>query len=172
MTTIVTTVSPAIAKKFARLADAEQLSHEQLAPRRDHAVRALGLEGAPEAQGRQAGRQKGHKSVRGRGVSTGAPGVTPGICRFCRCSHFNPCPEGCWWADRAETLCSACVDVDAAWRKVKLQQLPNMRRAFYRGFQAAQWQTEAQPAKNPYQPGRTALYWQIGFTAGEKALAA
>jgi len=98
-------------------------------------------------------------------------GDRAGVCRFCRCTHFNPCPEGCWWADRAQTLCSGCADVDAAWRRVRLQKLPNMRRAFARGFEAARWATEPARPKNPYRPGRTALYWQLGFTAGEKACA-
>lgn len=36
-----------------------------------------------------------------------------GRCRWCGCTHDKPCPEGCWWANRAQTLCSACVSLDA-----------------------------------------------------------
>lgn len=32
----------------------------------------------------------------------------PGTCRVCGCTHHQPCLEGCAWADRAQTLCSAC----------------------------------------------------------------
>jgi hypothetical protein len=38
--------------------------------------------------------------------------VTPGVCRWCRCSYYDPCEGGCGWANRAQTLCTACVDFD------------------------------------------------------------
>ncbi|HYM24944.1 MAG TPA: hypothetical protein VEU08_17125 [Vicinamibacterales bacterium] len=39
---------------------------------------------------------------------------TPGRCRWCRCTYNNPCAEGCAWANREQTLCTACVPLDAA----------------------------------------------------------
>jgi hypothetical protein len=100
--------------------------------------------------------------------------VRPGVCRFCGCSHFNPCPEGCWWADRAETLCSACTDIDKAWRTLHRQ--PGVRgdergrRAFTRGFRDAEWETEAKPIENPYVGGFRARYWRFGYGAGRQSL--
>lgn len=42
--------------------------------------------------------------------------LTPGICRWCRCTYENGCGIGCSWVDRAETLCSACEPLDRAMR--------------------------------------------------------
>lgn len=36
----------------------------------------------------------------------------PGRCRWCQCTHERPCPEGCGWANAAQTLCTACADFD------------------------------------------------------------
>lgn len=35
--------------------------------------------------------------------------ATQGKCRFCGCTHHDPCPEGCGWADKAHTLCTICA---------------------------------------------------------------
>jgi hypothetical protein len=35
-------------------------------------------------------------------------GVFPGVCRICRCTEDRACGTGCWWVDRACTLCSRC----------------------------------------------------------------
>jgi hypothetical protein len=40
--------------------------------------------------------------------------LTPGVCRWCRCTYDNPCANGCSWADRTQTLCSECVPLDKA----------------------------------------------------------
>ena len=42
--------------------------------------------------------------------------LTPGICRWCRCTYERPCANGCGWADRAQTLCTACVPLDKTLR--------------------------------------------------------
>jgi hypothetical protein len=36
----------------------------------------------------------------------------PGICRYCGCTDDYACEEGCWWVDKAHTVCSndACCD--------------------------------------------------------------
>jgi hypothetical protein len=57
-----------------------------------------------------------------------------GICQFCGCSHFNPCPQGCGWVNGDETLCTACTPVVKAWVRARLR--PVARRAFARGFVA------------------------------------
>jgi hypothetical protein len=36
----------------------------------------------------------------------------PGRCRWCGCTDEWGCALGCSWANRAHTLCSACVDLD------------------------------------------------------------
>lgn len=43
----------------------------------------------------------------------------PGRCRWCRCTYEEPCPIGCGWANREQTLCTACVDVDRAVRTAR-----------------------------------------------------
>ncbi len=45
--------------------------------------------------------------------------LTPGICRWCRCTYDNPCANGCAWADRAQTLCTECVPLDKAMETAK-----------------------------------------------------
>lgn len=69
-----------------------------------------------------------------------------GICAFCKCSYHNPCPAGCGWANRGQTLCTECTDIakafTAAARKVAgrmffpASTLRN-RHPFFRGYVAA-----------------------------------
>lgn len=40
--------------------------------------------------------------------------LTPGRCRWCRCTYERPCANGCGWADRTQTLCTECVPLDKA----------------------------------------------------------
>jgi hypothetical protein len=40
----------------------------------------------------------------------------PGVCRWCGCTYHDPCPPGCSWANRQQTLCSECVAFDTAMR--------------------------------------------------------
>jgi hypothetical protein len=37
---------------------------------------------------------------------------TPGKCRWCGCTYDRPCEGACGWANRRQTLCTACVTVD------------------------------------------------------------
>jgi hypothetical protein len=39
------------------------------------------------------------------------PGLTPGVCRYCRCTEQRACPNGCVWVDEERTLCSASACV-------------------------------------------------------------
>lgn len=55
-----------------------------------------------------------HQANARLGKQRGKPSLIPGICRWCRCTFTNPCANGCSWADRAQTLCSACVPLDKA----------------------------------------------------------
>lgn len=36
-----------------------------------------------------------------------------GICRYCSCTMYDPCGEGCSWADADETECTSCVEGEA-----------------------------------------------------------
>ena len=67
----------------------------------------------------------------------------PGKCRWCGCTFLEPCPEGCGWANVKQTLCTACVNVDREWRKLKTRR-PNMRRAFFRGYMVGSWDERAE----------------------------
>ena len=44
---------------------------------------------------------------------------TAGRCRWCRCTDTHGCANGCWWANDKHTLCSECVDLDAAMRSAR-----------------------------------------------------
>lgn len=35
-----------------------------------------------------------------------------GVCRYCNCSHYDPCAVGCAWLDEEETICTACLLTD------------------------------------------------------------
>lgn len=87
-----------------------------------------------------------------------------GRCRFCGCTQLNACPEGCWWINRAETVCSSCDDVEAAWRQQQCRP-PNMTRAFAHGYFEGLIETASNRKRNPYAPGRTARFWDRGHTA-------
>lgn len=92
-------------------------------------------------------------------------------CRWCRCTYFDPCPEGCGWANREHTLCTACVNVDREWRRLIIGKVPNMRRAFFRGYLVgANDERRADEGRsNPYTGGgRSLTYWKLGVKAGEK----
>jgi hypothetical protein len=43
----------------------------------------------------------------------------PGVCAWCGCTEERGCGAGCSWANRACTLCSACVDLVKALRTQK-----------------------------------------------------
>lgn len=47
---------------------------------------------------------------------------TPGRCRWCRCTYDEPCDVGCGWANREQTLCTACVPLDKAMKNVPGRQ--------------------------------------------------
>jgi len=53
-----------------------------------------------------------------KGNVTISVSLTPGICRWCRCTWENGCGIGCSWVDRTQTLCSACEALDQAMRTV------------------------------------------------------
>jgi hypothetical protein len=93
-----------------------------------------------------------------------------GTCRWCRCTYNNPCPQGCGWSDPEQTLCTACVDVEHAWQALELAKLPNMHRAFFRGYMAGADDERATERDNPNRRGgQTARYWDLGYQAGGAA---
>lgn len=44
---------------------------------------------------------------------------TPGRCRWCACRYEDPCEHPCGWANRAQTLCTGCVEVDRLVRSAR-----------------------------------------------------
>jgi len=100
---------------------------------------------------------------------------TPGRCHVCRCTHFYPCPGTCGWANRDQTLCTECVAIARAFRRLTCHP-QSMLRAFFRGYTAGADDERADvdavvvtPPRNPY-PGRPrARYWDLGFGAGMQA---
>lgn len=94
----------------------------------------------------------------------------PGVCRWCRCSHTDPCPAGCGWANAERTLCTACVDVDREWRHLKGAQPATAAYAFFRGFLVgAEDPRMFDLLGNPYPvEGRQSRYWALGKVAGAR----
>jgi hypothetical protein len=43
----------------------------------------------------------------------------PGRCRWCGCTEFAACPNGCAWANRKQTLCTECEHIDKLMRSRK-----------------------------------------------------
>lgn len=39
------------------------------------------------------------------------PSLLGGVCRACACSEYDPCPEGCGWAE--PDLCTSCAELAA-----------------------------------------------------------
>lgn len=110
-----------------------------------------------------------------------------GTCCFCGCSDFNPCPGGCGWSSREQTLCTECRDIQRAFvreaRKVGSERhLAGMRRSFFRGYTAGadderaidfglantNSRGERPLPPNPYEGSDRARWWKLGFTLGEK----
>lgn len=57
----------------------------------------------PEKKSAKANKKAGSvKRKRGR--------PRKGICRVCGCTETSPCPGGCAWTDKSQTLCTACED--------------------------------------------------------------
>lgn len=105
--------------------------------------------------------------------------VEPGRCRWCRCTYTRPCPEGCGWADRAQTLCTACVEIDKAWnqqmRRVatprEQRTLTAMRPAFFQGFLVGAGDERQSFMPKPYRDAKRRTWFTNGKTAGERWLA-
>jgi hypothetical protein len=99
-----------------------------------------------------------------------------GRCRFCRCTPRKACPGGCSWVNREESLCSSCIVVALAWEAIPVAHMPNMRRAFFRGWATGSGDARADGPVNPYSRGAhtpTWKYWEHGYTAatGRRAAA-
>jgi hypothetical protein len=43
---------------------------------------------------------------------TWQPGVRSGTCRYCACTEYMACEQGCTWVDGAQSICSACLIVE------------------------------------------------------------
>lgn len=101
-----------------------------------------------------------------------------GRCVFCGCTYMSPCPQGCGWQDRFQTVCTACVDVRNGWLKLPAKDSA-FRRSFFRGFAAAVDDERASERKNPYAVAQTLrarqnhrrLYWTAGYEFGLAAAA-
>lgn len=108
-----------------------------------------------------------------------------GICMFCGCSHFNPCPAGCSWANREQTVCTECTVIRNAFVRTvaaagRVANFAPMARAFFRGFVTGSGDERATDfttsryhktnATNPYGVrGRSAdrrRFWDLGFKRG------
>jgi hypothetical protein len=48
------------------------------------------------------------------------PAVESGVCFVCGCSEFDPCPEGCGWANAQQTLCTNPICLRTAKREARI----------------------------------------------------
>jgi hypothetical protein len=46
-----------------------------------------------------------------------------GICNICACTDEEGCAEGCAWADREHTLCTACKSLSITERAAKRDEV-------------------------------------------------
>lgn len=46
----------------------------------------------------------------------------PGVCRWCGCTEWDGCAIGCSWANAKRTLCSACVNLEQMFKRVKARR--------------------------------------------------
>lgn len=102
--------------------------------------------------------------------------LRPGVCRFCGCSDFNPCPSGCGWSDGGQMVCTECVPIAKAFGRLSSRgmSLDRMARAFARGFfVGADDERGIDAGRNPYatykgKPGERGRVWNLGVAAGHK----
>ncbi len=45
--------------------------------------------------------------------------LVPGRCRWCGCTEYRPCTNGCSWVERTFTLCSECASIDEAMQTAR-----------------------------------------------------
>lgn len=100
----------------------------------------------------------------------------PGVCRFCGCSDFSPCPYGCAWANPVHTVCSSCAPA----AKAEARALQTLARAGYRplefvaafhlGFIVGWFTISARSpyGRNPY-PARTRRVTRRNWDRGQRA---
>jgi len=107
-----------------------------------------------------------------------------GVCRMCGCSHFDPCPNGCAWADRAQTVCSECApaaeaETAAVRARGRIRRNPALLGAFHRGFVVGWFAvlrvvgftrrrlaTKVEPEPNPYLAPSFRTLWDEGRARG------
>jgi len=84
--------------------------------------------------------------------------VRPRQCRWCK-SPMRLAPSAVCWR---------CAAVDQAWAAIPRARMPNMRRAFFRGYLVgAQDPRATGDGLNPYARGGASHgYWQLGHDAG------
>jgi hypothetical protein len=114
--------------------------------------------------------------------------TTPaGVCRFCGCSEYDACPDGCAWADRAQTVCTSCAPAARA-EAIAVRTLANYRSdhprlkaaldfvaAFHQGFVVgwfeisprSKYRRNPWPPMPKWAPKREA--WDLGQRAGAEA---
>jgi hypothetical protein len=100
-----------------------------------------------------------------------------GVCRFCQCSHFDPCPDGCAWLDRAQTVCTECAPALKAEREARrlFAYQGAQLEAFRLGFVVGWFRLRGARAKNPYagvahlRSIRNAYAWNRGRDQGRHA---
>jgi len=112
--------------------------------------------------------------------------MTKGVCRFCGCSHFDPCPEGCDWAAGSnQMVCTECSAANLAEREAWTKLMPSRRLgaspffvAFHKAFVVGWFKVNA---ANPYRDYRTnnrrgvtysrawQRFWREGHDAGAEA---
>jgi hypothetical protein len=63
--------------------------------------------------------------------------LKPGRCRWCGCTYHDPCPGGCGWADRAQTLCTECAGFDRLLRRATASARREAVETFNIGREAA-----------------------------------
>jgi len=108
-----------------------------------------------------------------------------GVCRFCGCSDIRPCPFGCAWTDRTETVCTTCSPAQAAERlmfaalrvagyrstRPGIAEVLAFVETFHQGFVVGWFGISSRSpyGRNPYARGREREAWDLGHRSGSEA---
>lgn len=98
-----------------------------------------------------------------------------GVCRFCGCSEFDPCPTGCAWRERSRTVCTECTEPEKAERQALRAHptyTPTQRGVYHRGFVVGWFRITMRAGTVPYlgpQRAGQRRVWLTGQLAGAEA---
>jgi ParB family chromosome partitioning protein len=90
----------------------------------DAAAIERGVRAEEKAKAAEKGKKAKSRAAKPTPLAKAAARTKRGTCRVCGCTDDHACPNGCFWLDQSETLCSTCGTVDADGRAVEKSSTP------------------------------------------------